>query len=172
MIAICRNWSQACARTTVAANLEALFRKKNGEIVWRELSASLIELGGTQCVLSFAQDITDAKAAEERLAAAQEACGLSEERYRTVFQTSLDGIAISRLSDGRYIDATGIPQNDGLSNARKSSGNVDGTQHVGGCGARREIKEMLRRDSSFRDMEIPLTEERTAKSSGCCSRHR
>jgi diguanylate cyclase (GGDEF)-like protein/PAS domain S-box-containing protein len=33
-----------------------------------------------------------------------EALKISEDRYRTVFQTSLDGVAINQLSDGRYID--------------------------------------------------------------------
>jgi diguanylate cyclase (GGDEF)-like protein/PAS domain S-box-containing protein len=84
--------------------LEAQFRKKNQEIVWGELTASIIEIEGVLCILSIARDITAAKAAEERLAAAAEALRLSEERYRTAFQTSIDSIVINRLSDGSYID--------------------------------------------------------------------
>ena len=43
------------------------------------------------------QDITDLKNAEEALK-------LSEERYRTTFQTTLDSISINRLSDGLFLD--------------------------------------------------------------------
>lgn len=55
--------------------------------------------------IAVVEDISARKIAEESLAAAQEALRASEERYRTAFQTSLDGICISHLDDGRYIDA-------------------------------------------------------------------
>jgi diguanylate cyclase (GGDEF)-like protein/PAS domain S-box-containing protein len=137
-------------------NMEVLSRRKNGELFWMRLSASLIEIGGTQCVLSFAHDITEAKAAEDQLAAADEAMRLSEARYRTVFQTSLDGIAISRLSDGRYIDVNqaylkmmGYEREDVVGHTS--------TELIMWADAenREEIKETLLRDSSFRDMVIP-----------------
>ncbi|MDI1246146.1 MAG: EAL domain-containing protein [Rhodoferax sp.] len=48
------------------------------------------------------QDITDVKLAEAALRQ-------SEERYRTVFQTSPDGVSINRLADGHYLDV-----NDGF----------------------------------------------------------
>jgi diguanylate cyclase (GGDEF)-like protein/PAS domain S-box-containing protein len=85
-------------------NLEVLFKRKDGEKCWMRLSASLIEVGGCRCTLTFAQDISAAKEANELLTAAAEALRLSEERYRTAFQTSLDAININRLNDGRYID--------------------------------------------------------------------
>jgi PAS domain-containing protein len=50
------------------------------------------------------RDITEAKLGAERLAAATEALRTSEERYRTVFRTSLDAVAIAHFSDGRYVD--------------------------------------------------------------------
>jgi diguanylate cyclase (GGDEF)-like protein/PAS domain S-box-containing protein len=86
-------------------DMEVLSRKKNGEIFWMRLSASTIDIGGVPCRLSFAKDITEVKAAEEHMATAQRALRTSEERYRTVFQTSQDGIAITRMSDGKWIDA-------------------------------------------------------------------
>lgn len=78
--------------------------RRNGERFWIRVSASLIEIGGVQCIAAFAEDIGEAKIAEERLAAAANALRLSEERYRTAFQTSLDSININRLSDGKYVD--------------------------------------------------------------------
>ena len=56
------------------------------------------------CVLSITRDISAAKAAEQLLTQAAEALRVSEERYRTVFQTSLDAILINRTSDRRFID--------------------------------------------------------------------
>jgi diguanylate cyclase (GGDEF)-like protein/PAS domain S-box-containing protein len=85
-------------------NLEARYRTRDGTLRWGLLSVSAIELDGVPCILSVTHDITEAKAAAERLAAAQQALKTSEERYRTAFQTSLDGFCISRLSDGEYID--------------------------------------------------------------------
>jgi len=95
----------ALTRNGECRDLEVRSRRKDGEIFWMRLSASLIEIGGSQCMLTFAKNISEARAAEERLAAAMEALRLSEAHYRTVFQTSVDGIALSQMSDGKYIDA-------------------------------------------------------------------
>ncbi|SPE29838.1 Diguanylate cyclase/phosphodiesterase with PAS/PAC sensor(S) [Candidatus Sulfotelmatomonas gaucii] len=84
---------------------ETEFRRKNGEIVWVRLSVSLIEIDGLSCVLTVMRDISVARAAALQLASAQEALRTSEGRYRTVFQTSLDPVCITRLSDGSIIDA-------------------------------------------------------------------
>jgi diguanylate cyclase (GGDEF)-like protein/PAS domain S-box-containing protein len=85
-------------------DMEARFRKKNGEIFWGVMSASKIEIDGVTCVLTVTRDISVAKAAEQRLAAANLAVRLSEARYRTVFQTSLDPITISRSGSQEYVD--------------------------------------------------------------------
>ncbi len=90
---------------SMVGNLEARFRRKNGEIVWGQVSESMIETDGEPCILSVTRDITAAKEADERLAATMAALRASEAHYRTVFQTSLDGICISQLRDGLYIDA-------------------------------------------------------------------
>jgi diguanylate cyclase (GGDEF)-like protein/PAS domain S-box-containing protein len=42
---------------------EVQFRKKNGDIVWGEMSASEIDLDGTPCILAVTRDISQAKAA-------------------------------------------------------------------------------------------------------------
>ncbi|MGD0630531.1 MAG: PAS domain S-box protein [Terracidiphilus sp.] len=92
------------SRNFFCRDLEAQFRKKNGEVFWGLMSASLIEVEGVPCVLSVTRDISSAKAAEQLLTQAAEALRVSEERYRTVFQTSLDPILINRTSDRRFID--------------------------------------------------------------------
>ncbi|MGD0830313.1 MAG: PAS domain S-box protein, partial [Terracidiphilus sp.] len=85
-------------------DVQTRYVRKNGEIAWVRISASAIEIEGRSCILSVVRDVTAARAAEERLAAADSALRLSEERYRTAFQTSLDAVNINDLRDGRYID--------------------------------------------------------------------
>ncbi len=84
-------------RDSRCQNFEVKSRRKNGEIFWMRISSSLIEIDGSQCRISFAQDISETKAAAD-------AMRMSEERYRTVFETSPDAICIIRLSDTLYID--------------------------------------------------------------------
>jgi diguanylate cyclase (GGDEF)-like protein/PAS domain S-box-containing protein len=91
-------------RNTEFRDFEVQSRRKNGETYWVRLNASLIEIGGIRCLLAFAQDISAAKEAKDLLTAAAEALRLSEERYRTAFQTSIDAININRLDDGKYVD--------------------------------------------------------------------
>src|ERR1035441_1193710 len=91
-------------RNTEFRDFEVQSRRKKGETYWVRLNASLIEIGGIRCLLAFAQDISAAKEAKDLLTAAAEALRLSEERYRTAFQTSIDAININRLDDGKYVD--------------------------------------------------------------------
>jgi diguanylate cyclase (GGDEF)-like protein/PAS domain S-box-containing protein len=88
---------EALRARSVCRDVEFLFCRKNGEKFWVLLSGSRIELDGVSSFFLVARDISDAKAAAEALR-------LSEDRYRTVFQTTPDIIAINRLSDGKYID--------------------------------------------------------------------
>ena len=85
-------------------DVEVQSRRKNGEVFWMRLSASLIEIGGERCRITFAKEISEVKAAEARMEAAQVAMRQSEERYRIAFQTSIDAITISREDDGRFVD--------------------------------------------------------------------
>jgi len=91
-------------RDSIVRDLEARFRKKNGEIAWGQMSGSLLEVDGEPCILSVTRDITAAKAADELLARAQDALLASEARYRTVFQTSADSVTITHLDSGQYVD--------------------------------------------------------------------
>ena len=48
-------------------NLEVQFRRKNGEMFWGLLSATLIEFGDTPCIQSETRDITPRKRAEQQV---------------------------------------------------------------------------------------------------------
>ena len=135
-------------------DLEVQSRKKDGEIFWMKLSASQIEIGGEHCRITFAKEISEVKAAEERMAAAAEALRASEERYRTIFHTSVDCITISRLSDGGYIDVNkafldliGIEREEIFG---RTSADLGIWAHPE---TRSEIVELLRRDASVRDFQ-------------------
>jgi PAS domain S-box-containing protein len=96
------------SRASFCRDMEARFRKKNGEVFWGLMSASLIQVDGIPCVLSITRDISASKAAEQFLTRAAEALRVSEERYRTVFQTSLDPILINRTCDRRLNSISGL----------------------------------------------------------------
>ena len=49
-------------------NLEAGFRRKNGQLLWGLLSATLMDIDGQPCILSVTRDITEAKLAQDELA--------------------------------------------------------------------------------------------------------
>lgn len=80
--------------------------RKDGSLVWLRLTSSVQRDGEGKPlhIIAFAEDISARKAAEENLAAATRELREKEIRYRTIFQTSVDALIISRLSDGKIID--------------------------------------------------------------------
>jgi PAS domain S-box-containing protein len=115
----------------VVANFPCDVRAKDGEIRPFLVSATVVELGGEECVVSIARDITtfgqaecDLIAAREQVAGqvealpqietrllaeiaerrlAQERATSSAEILRGIFDTTQVGIAINRASDGRFL---------------------------------------------------------------------
>jgi diguanylate cyclase (GGDEF)-like protein/PAS domain S-box-containing protein len=91
-------------RNKACRDLEACFRRKNGDIFWGRMSAAHMEIGGIPCILSVTRDISEAKSAADRLASSIKALQLSEVRYRTVFESSFDGILIVGLDQGACVE--------------------------------------------------------------------
>lgn len=58
---------EAVRRDGACRNLEARFRMKNGETIWGLLSASIIELDGTACLLTITRNVSAAKAAQDEI---------------------------------------------------------------------------------------------------------
>ena len=135
--------------------LEFPFSNLKGDIFWGQLSAAVMEINGVSCLLTIIRDVSAEKAAVERMAAATEAIRLSEQRYHTVFQTSLDGITISRLSDGHYIDANNSFLN--LLGYQRDELIGRTSSEVGiwiDLEDRKKLMDEIRKNSSFRDIGV------------------
>ncbi len=76
-------------------DLEALFNKKNGDIIYGSMSASIVTVNGETCILSCTRDITERKIAEAALRD-------SEERFRRIMDHAPIGMATTAL-DGHIL---------------------------------------------------------------------
>ncbi len=74
------------------------FRTRSGELIDTLLWVEPISLDDEPLVLALALDLTDRKRAEERLKK-------SEQRFATVFSASPICTSLTRLDDGRFLDA-------------------------------------------------------------------
>jgi diguanylate cyclase (GGDEF)-like protein/PAS domain S-box-containing protein len=142
-------------RQSYCRGMETRFRKFSGDIYWAELSASVFPVDGVDFVFNVTRDITATKAAEKSIAATAEALRVTEERYRTVFQTSLDGITLSRMNDGHYIDVNksflsllGYEREEIIGHTSREIGLWVNQQD------RQMLVEEIRKNSSVRDVDI------------------
>ena len=71
-------------------------KTKDGDLRWQEVFGKRVTIGGQDRILALARDITDRKVAEEALRA-------SEEQYRSMFNASIDGLALWN-SAGEIVD--------------------------------------------------------------------
>lgn len=87
-------------------SFEKRYIRKDGSEVWARLTLSLRRDRKGQLLhcITLVEDISARKEAEYHLAQAQMALAASEKRFRTVFETSLDAISISRQDDGTFIE--------------------------------------------------------------------
>jgi len=88
-------WTDAASHIT----FEKRYIRKDRSLIWAKLTVSVLRDSEGRALhsITMVEDINALKAS-------QEALRINETHYRTIFQTSLDGIAISQMSDGRYID--------------------------------------------------------------------
>lgn len=84
--------------TGYVENLEARFRRKNGQIGIGLMSARVLYINQENVILSVTRDITERNRSEELLRE-------SERRYRTLFERTKDAIFIVDRQTGRYLDA-------------------------------------------------------------------
>ena len=77
----------ARARAGEDIRVEWHSRTRSGGLRWFEIVAKRVAIGGHDRILSLARDIDDRKVAEQALVA-------SEEQYRSMFNASIDGLAL------------------------------------------------------------------------------
>src|SRR5579862_10048827 len=90
-----------------AFSVETCFVKKDGTSTHVRVTTSLqfdLEVRPL-FFLNLVEDINDRAEAEQDRNAALEALRAREERYRNAFQTCPDGVLITRLNDGKIIEA-------------------------------------------------------------------
>ncbi|WP_271104642.1 EAL domain-containing protein [Pseudomonas tohonis] len=79
-------------------NLEMTFRRQSGESFTGLISAQPIDLDGVPALIVVVRDITLVKETQQQLK-------ISEEKFARAFHASPDGLLITRLADGRLIEA-------------------------------------------------------------------
>jgi diguanylate cyclase (GGDEF)-like protein/PAS domain S-box-containing protein len=84
-------------KSSVVSLFETRHRRKDGTIIDVEVSGFPLELDGKQVLFNSSRDITERKRTKEALRA-------SEERYRLLYDMSLDGILLT-APDGRIMAA-------------------------------------------------------------------
>jgi PAS domain S-box-containing protein len=77
---------------------ETEYMTKNGDRIPVEISSSLVTHQGKPAILSVARNITERKKAEEKLKE-------SEERYRTLFENSAEGILVANIETKQFLYA-------------------------------------------------------------------
>jgi diguanylate cyclase (GGDEF)-like protein/PAS domain S-box-containing protein len=94
-----------------AVSLEIRLIRKDGSLTWTKLTVSLLRdrEGWPSHLLAHVEDANDRKSAEEPEAVAAavapaESAAPEEDRYRSTFETSPDGVLIARSADGRIVD--------------------------------------------------------------------
>ncbi len=139
------------------ARWEQRLVRKDGSVIWVKLTFSTQrdDEGKAVHYIAVVEDIDERRATEQRLVMTMEALRVSEAHYRTIFQTSLDGICISQLSNGRVIDANraflnliGLEREDVVGRTSLE------LNLWADYAARQKMEESLVQGRSFRDSEI------------------
>jgi diguanylate cyclase (GGDEF)-like protein/PAS domain S-box-containing protein len=123
-----------------------------------ELTLSPIMADGQATGVSvLGRDITERKATEQQLAHALHALKSSENRYRTAFQTSLDGMIISDLKGGKIVEVNDAFLNLMQFEREEVLGRTAADLNIWMYPqAREQLADVLRRDSSLRDTKTQL----------------
>ncbi len=94
----CR-WRTLMEAEGIVRNFEAQFRRRDGTIIWARDSARVVRDSGDRVLYyeGSLEDITERKQAEEALRE-------SEEKYRSLVENSIDGIAIVQGPEIRFVN--------------------------------------------------------------------
>ena len=103
------NWRESCARLRQGGRhtFEALYRRKDGSLFPVETSATIVIHEGQEYAVGIVRDITDRKAAEERLRQETRLNASVAEAARALLGPSPDMTAIAELLLARACELTG-----------------------------------------------------------------
>ncbi len=90
-----------------ALSLEIRLIRKDGSMTWAKLTVSLLRdrEGWPSHLLAHVEAIQDCRSAESTQAApAEEAAPAKTDRFRSLFETSPDGVLIARAEDGKIVE--------------------------------------------------------------------
>jgi diguanylate cyclase (GGDEF)-like protein/PAS domain S-box-containing protein len=91
-----------------ALSLEIRLIRKDSALTWAKLTVSLLRdrEGWPSHLLAHVEDIHDRKNAESsKVAASEQVAQIKEDRYRSTFETSPDGVLIARAENGKIVEA-------------------------------------------------------------------
>ena len=91
-------WRNKLMETGLLQDYQTEWRRRDGSPLQISLSAEVVHLGGNTYVLSFVLDISERKRAAEQIAQLQE-------RLATAFRAAPVAACITRLSDGKLVEA-------------------------------------------------------------------
>lgn len=139
------------------AHMEKRYLRKDGTAFWASLTVSQQRdaVGLARNVIGFIQDIDARKQAEARLAVAREDLERSEQRYRIAYELTPVGMMIRRESD-RVILACNDATLKILGYARDEliDHPIPDLDLWVADSDRAQIRELLRRDGYYRDVEV------------------
>jgi PAS domain S-box-containing protein len=128
--------------------MEIVFRARGGRLLYDLVSARIMQFKNEECVLIIATVINDLKEAQKALEE-------SERRYRTILEAAPDAICLTRLSDGKYIEANStFYQRTGYT-PEETIGHTSSELHIyANPTDRGKLIEALQRDSQVDGLEV------------------
>jgi len=144
-------------------NFEAKFRKINGCVGTVLMSAEMVDIDGESCLITLSKDITDRKKAEIALKD-------SEQRLRTIFETSPDAIIITTMGDDEILEFNQVFLDiSGYTRPEIESGSIKLTDRLLNRNEHGVFREKLGRDGFVRNLEFQFSRCNGALKTGLIS---
>jgi diguanylate cyclase (GGDEF)-like protein/PAS domain S-box-containing protein len=142
-----------------ALSLEVRLIRKNGSLTWTKFTVSLLRdrEGWPSHLLAHVEAIQKVKDMEHVQEAPAPHALIKENRYRSAFETSPDGVLIARAEDGKIVDANPAFLQTMHFNLEEVIGHTSIELDIWADEEdSRKVAEGLREEAGFRDLEVRL----------------